>query len=810
MSALLRLSSNRLICILTALVIVVPIAAFAGELPATTKATIQQELENNGIDDALIDLNVRVVVPKSKNPYADADLSLWGTVIRPKCSLTEKVPTIVVACPYRREIMGMLYLPLVSHGYALFVVDIRGTGSSEGEWVSFDLLEQYDIKYVVDDFVPTYNWSNGDIGMIGVSYLGIIQMMTAGLCDRDPITGEPVHLKAIYPIVPKSDAYLDIVMHGGSVDLEFIPMWLGLVDILGVLPQLLMFGENGTPNLDDIQQASTNWMNHVKGIATQMDWITDAAHMADGTFYDRRSAMIYWPVKPEGGWGIYEGDNFTIPSKLPVCITAGWFDIFTRGSLNHYTYGLSDHKPGDKALIIGEWYHLDSTFAPGVNSLGNCSFAARWFDRHIKGKEDCFMKDFPVLMYVMGPDRWRAEKSWPLPASRLENKTMYLSKKCAPVIEGDWFTGKETNQIYSLVDSLSDEDLAGTNPVLYHSGELLLMHGSNSRSSVRWFMGVQALAGQISKHVLLNDLNEYKYYEDERDDDWRIPTFTSETLEKDTEIVGPIKLTFWAKTEYSQELAQERVDAATAAIKSMFGIDTNLIIDAMTERDVQWVAELDDVFPEGRARNITSGWLRASHRQYDPDEPAGTMEHAIDPDYTAFEPFNDLYDKYPKAINENELYQYAIELWPTCNVFKKGHRIRVTLSGSDFPHQLPILRPSTNTIVIDEDHKASIEFTSTNSSGEGTTWKWVDGVSSYLMKDTDEPDREDGSGVKTSASINDEGTGSSLGGCGSYAEASTRGGGTAPVLPGVAGMLVLMALPFAMIMAHRTARRKIR
>jgi hypothetical protein len=67
-------------------------------------------------------------------------------------------------------------------------------------------------------------------------------------------------------------------------------------------------------------------------------------------------------------------------------------------------------------------------------------------------------------------------------------------------------------------------------------------------------------------------------------------------------------------------------------------------------------------------------------------------------------------------------------------VFKKGHRIRLSISGSDFPHFLPVLRPSDNTFVIDAAHPANIEFDMVKSDNEGKTWKWIGSKSKYLSK----------------------------------------------------------------------------
>ena len=147
---------------------------------------------------------------------------------------------------------------------------------------------------------------------------------------------------------------------------------------------------------------------------------------------------------------------------------------------------------------------------------------------------------------------------------------------------------------------------------------------------------------------------------------------------------------------------------------------------------MQWVTELNDVFEDGRARNLTSGWLAASHRPYDPNST-----NELDQSYKAFDPFYSYPDMYPNMIEENTVYPYVIELWPTCNVFKKGHRIRLSISGSDFPHFLPILRPSDNTFVINAEHPAYIEFDMVNSDDEGKTWKWIGSKSSYLSEYSD-------------------------------------------------------------------------
>ena len=65
-----------------------------------------------------------------------------------------------------------------------------------------------------------------------------------------------------------------------------------------------------------------------------------------------------------------------------------------------------------------------------------------------------------------------------------------------------------------------------------------------------------------------------------------------------------------------------------------------------------------DVAPDGYARNLHQGIIRASHRV------AGAA---------------------PSPIRPGEVYEYTIDLWATSNVFLAGHRIRVEIDASNFP-----------------------------------------------------------------------------------------------------------------------------
>ncbi|HQP31413.1 MAG TPA: CocE/NonD family hydrolase, partial [Deltaproteobacteria bacterium] len=667
------------------------------------------------------------VLDASGRPATMRGVDLWASLLRP--AGTKKLPTIVIASAYTREVFLLEFANLVQHDYNILAVDIRGTGSAGGEWGALDFPEHYDIAYVIDRFIPAQSWSDGRVGMVGPSYLAITQLLAAGCVERNA-DGEPAHLKAIFPMIPMSDAYRDIVRHGGLFDAEFMLLWMGITDMCGVfLPNMLYLGDNFNPTAAQIAEAQAIWREHINAISTQVGWYFDNVNLVErGQFYDTRSPMIYWPVKPDpgaadGGWSVPEGGK-TIPPKLPVFLTGGWYCIFTSGEVNTYQYGLARHAIGDKALMVGPWYHLDAYLNLGLNAGMFNSLMARWFDLKIKGAGASFTADYPVFLYVMGLDRWRAEKSWPLPASRVQDKTYYLTRAKASSIADDWFSESNKDLNFLLTDRPNAADYSGPDPVLVHDPTNL--HGINSNSPVRWSMGIQALIAQVNRYLLGNPSNG-NFFDDERKNEVGGLTFTTEVLEEDVEIVGPLKLTFWATTQFAR-LAQPAIDASMAFIKQWLTLDDtqDFIMDILSEPDVQWIVQVNDVAPDGQAKNITSGWLSANRRPYDPKNPT-----KLDPAYRPFDPFYFTPYKAPSPIAENTLYPYVVEIWPTDNVFKKGHRIRLSILASDIPHILPTLVYSKNTLTIDaQNHPARLDCTVVRSdmSTKGKDWDWISDI----------------------------------------------------------------------------------
>lgn len=104
----------------------------------------------------------------------------------------------------------------VSRGYAVINADERGAGTSEGTGSLFTDAEAQD-SYDLVQWAGARSWSNGNVGMLGVSYLAISQYKAAAL--------HPPGLKAICPWEGFTDAYRDFMTPGGIVENGFSRIW---------------------------------------------------------------------------------------------------------------------------------------------------------------------------------------------------------------------------------------------------------------------------------------------------------------------------------------------------------------------------------------------------------------------------------------------------------------------------------------------------------------------------------------------------------------------------------------------------------
>ncbi|MGZ4499133.1 MAG: CocE/NonD family hydrolase [Nocardioidaceae bacterium] len=305
-----------------------------------------------------------------------------------------RFPVILTQTPYNKNApeVGFRNDYLVERGSVQVVVDVRGTGSSQGTWDSFGSREQRDgyelVRWAHSRRRP---WSDGRVGLWGISYAAINQIFTAAQ--------RPPGLRAAFPIVPAGDVYRDVVASGGQVDAGFIPFWLGLVTATGLVPPAY------TAMRPDA--ALVALLQHVGGAAAfQLPMLAgattggDAAY--DGPFYRKRSPL-----------------SVVDRVDVPTFVTGGEYDLFQRGEPMLYQRLRANGVPS--RLLIGPWTHVQAASSPGLDADRAHSLdelALRWFDRYLRGGSDPTLGSDvkPVSYYEIGSGRWRTAQRW-LPGS---------------------------------------------------------------------------------------------------------------------------------------------------------------------------------------------------------------------------------------------------------------------------------------------------------------------------------------------------------------------------------------------------------
>jgi putative CocE/NonD family hydrolase len=309
-----------------------------------------------------------------------------------------RFPVVLTQTPYNKSSpqVGFRNDFLVRHGYVQVVVDVRGTGSSEGSWDSFGSREQRDgyelVRWAHSHARP---WSNGHVGLWGISYAAINQIFTAAQ--------HPPGLDAIFPVVPAGDVYRDVVASGGQVDAGFIPLWLGLVTATGLVPPAYtaVAPDRGLVTL----------LEHVGGAAAfQLPQLAGAAAGGDpaydGPFYRQRSPLSV----------VDEVD-------VPTFVVGGEYDLFQRGEPMLFQRLHDNGVPS--RLLVGPWTHLQASTGPGLPADGIPSLdalALRWLDRYVRGDRDPALdRDIaPVTYYEIGSGQWRTAPRWLPPSVHAE------------------------------------------------------------------------------------------------------------------------------------------------------------------------------------------------------------------------------------------------------------------------------------------------------------------------------------------------------------------------------------------------------
>ncbi|MFI7114890.1 CocE/NonD family hydrolase [Amycolatopsis sp. NPDC049868] len=334
-----------------------------------------------------IDRLYEVVVERDvRIPTRDPGVTLSGDLFLPKD--VGDVPVLITALPYRRDITALTGSPterwFAAHGYASLLIDLLGTGSSDGvQRPPFDPAEADDALDAIR-WATAQPWCSGSVGMWGGSYGALTTMRTAAR--------RPPELRAIIAIEGLSDPSRDFVHPGGSRG-AFSP--LGAWALGTLFNQLL-------PPVDDFAdpKEQARWRRRLAAPPYLLD------------LYRHGPGAVVWSDR--------EVDASAI--EVPALCVAGWRDLFVDGMIRAY-----ERMQGNKKLIAGPWMHVmpqECPFTP-IDFLG---MARSWWDQWLKPESMPVDDTPPVSAYVQGNrPRWLGFGSWPPGATpRTEDLSSWL------------------------------------------------------------------------------------------------------------------------------------------------------------------------------------------------------------------------------------------------------------------------------------------------------------------------------------------------------------------------------------------------
>lgn len=493
-----------------------------------------------------------------------------------------KFPVLLTRTPYDKNTQTYMGQMGAERGYIVVVQDVRGRYTSDGDW--------YPFKNEINDGYDTVEWaaalpqSDGRVAMYSGSYVGATQLLAA--------ISHPPHLVGICPIVTSSNYHESWTYQGGAFEQWFNQSWtVGLAQ----------------DTANRIVKAHSDAMAGVNVLPLTGFPVFDLTHFPTSANQTHVLAPYYedWLKHPEYDdyWKqISIEENF--PNiRVPALFIGAWYDIFLGGSLNNYT-GLRAHGGSAEAREKTQLMVVIGGHSGNARTVGEVDFGVDapfdesatildWYDYLLYGKQNRFASGNPVRIFVMGENRWREEKAWPLERAKATRYYLHSDGK-ANSSAGSGALSLQTPQQEKADSYVYDP----ANPVPTTGGPLCC-DPYHEPAGPRRQNAVEARPDVL--------------------------VYSTAPLAADVEVTGPVSLDLFA---------------ASSAV------------------DTDFTAKLVDVAEDGTAINLTEGILRARYRE---SKSTATL---LDP---------------------GKPYELAVDLWATSNVFRKGHRIRLEVSSSNFP-----------------------------------------------------------------------------------------------------------------------------
>lgn len=420
-------------------------------------------------------------------------------------------PTLVNRTPYdktTREPVGGT-ATATEAGYAVVQQDVRGRYASEGEWTPF-FDEQAD-GYDTIEWAAEQDWSTGDVGMYGVSYMGITTWQA--------IIADPPSLKAAAPFITPTN-YFDHSQYYQGAGEYGLALYFNTFTSLSTVSRLDVSEQKKSKLQGELQQQLVGFQQQAKQLPTEdIEAFDDgvAPFWADAWNHDTYDE--YWT-------------QFDVLQRIenvetPVIHVGGWYDIFLEGHTDLFSAVEdrgTDTVRSNQHMTIGPYAHLTFGTANtvGTRDFGEAAaldlgsdYVVPWFDRWLKGDGDGLDED-PVRYFQMGTNEWRTADTWP-PEGGTDTEFYFDSGGSANARDGDGVVSSATPAADAPTDTYEYDPL---DPVPTTGGPLL--------------MGRTEPAGVFDQADV-----------EARDD---VLVYTSDPLSEAIEIAGPVEATLFAET----------------------------------------------------------------------------------------------------------------------------------------------------------------------------------------------------------------------------------------------------------------------
>ncbi len=312
-------------------------------------------------------------------------------------------PVLLMRQPYGREIASTVVYAhpawYASHGFIVVIQDVRGRGTSEGEFRLFE--------HEATDGFDTVAWaaklpqSNGRVGMYGFSYQGMTQLLAAQL--------QPPPLRAIAPAMVGYRPHCDWAYEQGALLLQGGVGWA--IQLAAETARLR--GDRSA--FQALYQASRHLPLHDEVTACPAV-LRD--HAPDSFWHD-------WVAHPHGEDPYWQRITPQLAAvDLPMLHIGGWFDPYLRGDLQLYQE-MAARSRYPQPLWIGPWSHLPwgpvvgaRDFGPAANSPID-RLQVQWFRQHLQiptaaaAIAEERLQGSTATLFEMGSNIWRSFPAWP-------------------------------------------------------------------------------------------------------------------------------------------------------------------------------------------------------------------------------------------------------------------------------------------------------------------------------------------------------------------------------------------------------------